>query len=211
MKKYYKLKGFLMDNELIEEEDGKFLIYIWDTDVLLPINYKYIKDCFDAKSYDVLNNDEVTDFIVDETYRLSKLYKKADDIQQRAHRGQVDKGGSPYYLHPQHVALHTIGLVGKIIALLHDVVEDTEVTLDDLIAEGFDDKIVSAVGVLTRDPATPYEEHIKLVKSSYWARPVKISDIQHNIDMSRIPNPTSKDWERRDKYLAALNYLVRND
>ncbi len=138
------------------------------------------------------------------------LYERAVKIATDAHRGQVDKGGNPYILHPIAVAEGVEGTELKIVAMLHDVLEDSSVTAEDLLKEGFAEDLVEAVRVLTHDKSYPisYEEYICQVKKNPIARIVKISDIHHNLDLSRIPNPTEHDRQRCEKYRRALAYLT---
>ena len=135
---------------------------------------------------------------------------KALMLSYTAHKDQVDKGGAPYYLHPIYVALNVSNEDEKIVALLHDVVEDTDITLDDLRREGFSDEIVNAVDAIThRDES--YELYIQKVKTNTIATVVKIADIKHNMDISRLnrKNLTEKDIKRVEKYKKALDYLLK--
>ena len=135
---------------------------------------------------------------------------KALMLSYTAHKDQVDKGGAPYYLHPIYVALNVSNEDEKIVALLHDVVEDTDITLDDLRREGFSDEIVNAVDAIThRDES--YEIYIQKVKTNAIATVVKIADIKHNMDISRLnrKNLTEKDIKRVEKYKKALDYLLK--
>ena len=140
---------------------------------------------------------------------FERLFKRAIEIATRAHAGQVDKGGNPYINHPLAVAKGVEGEKLKIVAILHDVLEDTDLTAEDLLTAGFEKELVDAVLVLThaRDGSVSYEDYICLVKTNPLARVVKIADIHHNLDLSRIPHPTAYDHERCAKYRRALAYL----
>lgn len=137
------------------------------------------------------------------------LYKRAVEIATKAHEGQKDKGGNPYINHPLAVAASLKEPEHKIIAVLHDVLEDSEMTAQDLFAEGFPPDVVEAICVLThnKSDALSYEDYIYLVQKNSLARAVKIADITHNLDLSRIPNPTHYDHKRCEKYKRALRYL----
>jgi len=135
------------------------------------------------------------------------LLSKAIRLATEAHCGQLDKGGKPYILHPQFVAAMQDREDCKIVAYLHDVCEDTPVTFDDLKKEGFPDPIVNAVRAITQAPGISYEEYLAEVKNNPIARSVKLADIRHNMDISRIPHPTEKDLLRLEKYKKALQYL----
>lgn len=139
---------------------------------------------------------------------MSKLLDMAIDLSQYAHEGQVDKAGQPYFLHAQAVADGVDTEELKVIAYLHDICEDTPFGIDDLTELGFPDEIVQSVRVLTRAKGIPYNEYIEQVKQYDNARKVKISDLKHNMDLSRIPEPTEADYRRLEKYKKALDYLT---
>ncbi|MCM0759955.1 HD domain-containing protein [Sporomusa sphaeroides DSM 2875] len=135
------------------------------------------------------------------------MLNKAFELAKTAHTGQVDKSGKPYILHPITVAGMVDTEEEKIVALLHDVVEDTLVTLEELRHQGFSETIVAAVDVLTKRPGVDYADYIHQVKQNSLALTVKIADMTHNMDLSRIPNPTDKDYARIEKYKRALPEL----
>lgn len=139
--------------------------------------------------------------------QLDSLLELAVKVATEAHDGQVDKGGSPYILHPQAVADSVDSTECKIVAWLHDVVEDTSITLGDLTEMGFSDEIVRAVQAITKVKGVSYNDYLQIVKDNETARIVKIADITHNSDISRIPNPTEKDYARVAKYQKALEFL----
>ena len=140
---------------------------------------------------------------------LERLYEKAVMIAQEAHKGQTDKGGNPYIEHPLYVASQVDTTELKIIAMLHDTLEDSEVTAEDLRREGFPERIVEAILVLTHEDGTDeaYLDYIRRVAGNKLAARVKKEDLKHNMDMSRIQNPTEKDRKRRAKYEKALQLL----
>ena len=114
------------------------------------------------------------------------LVERAKEICKTAHAGQVDKGGNAYYLHPFSVADMCETETEKIVALLHDVLEDTDTTADDLAAYGFSNEVIEALIALTHDSKEPYLEYIKRVKENPIATIVKINDLRHNSDLSRL-------------------------
>ncbi len=134
------------------------------------------------------------------------MLNKALIMAYEAHKNQVDKGGEPYYLHPIYVALTVQGETEKIVALLHDIVEDTDITLEDLRREGFSEQVIEAVDAITHR-GEDYDEYIKKVKSNPTATKVKIADIHHNMDITRLKEVTEKDKARIEKYKRALKYL----
>jgi (p)ppGpp synthase/HD superfamily hydrolase len=132
--------------------------------------------------------------------------EKALEVARKAHEGQKDKAGADYILHPLSVAGMLELEQEKIVALLHDVVEDSDMTLSDLLEMGFEEEIVKAVGLLTKD-GTHYGEYLNRIKLNPLAREVKIADLRHNMDLSRIPDPTEKDLHRVEKYKNSLEFL----
>lgn len=137
----------------------------------------------------------------------TELTLRALEIATQAHAGQTDKAGQPYIDHPIHVAEAMETEDETVVALLHDVVEDSSWTLDDLAKEGFTGEQVEAVAALTHGPGVTYFEYIRSIKQDPLATAVKIADLRHNSDPSRIPNPTHKDMMRLQKYAQALEML----
>lgn len=136
----------------------------------------------------------------------TKLTRKAMMIAYNAHINQVDKAGVPYIYHPIHLAEYMDTEYECIVALLHDVVEDTEVTFEQLEKE-FPSEIIEILKVLTRNKETEYMDYIIEIKKNAIAKKVKIADIKHNSDESRLDNITLKDIARRNKYKKALDLL----
>lgn len=125
------------------------------------------------------------------------------------HKGQVDKAGVPYIEHPKAVASMVDGDDAKIVALLHDTVEDTGATLDE-IRSMFGDRVADAVACLTHDKSVPYLEYVANIKGNDLAREVKLADLKHNMDLSRIPNVTDVDIQRvNKKYRPAYEMLSK--
>ena len=124
-----------------------------------------------------------------------------------AHHGQLDRSGVPYIFHPLHLAeqMHTENEI--VAALLHDVVEDTTVTLADLQKAGFAPEIIEAVRLLTHDKSTPYMDYINALKENPIARAVKLADLKHNSDLTRLKDHSEKTRERLKKYAEALRIL----
>src|SRR5712692_11957180 len=133
--------------------------------------------------------------------------ERAIEIAAGAHAGQEDKGGAPYILHPLRVMLSVKEPAQRIAAVLHDVVEDTPWTLDELRAEGFSDEVLRAVDALTKRENEDYLAFVDRVGRDPVARAVKIADIRDNMDVSRIAKVTDRDRERLEKYRQALARL----
>ena len=128
-------------------------------------------------------------------------------IAERAHAGQVDKAGKPYIGHPAHVAVSVEGDKAKAVAWLHDVVEDTPMTFDDLRAAGIDDEVLAALELLTHDKTVPYMEYVAAIRENDLARTVQLADLAHNSDLSRLPEVTDADLQRVEKYRQAMGLL----
>lgn len=133
--------------------------------------------------------------------------KKALKLCFEAHAGQVDKSGLPYVHHPLHVAEQMETEDETCVALLHDVMEDTDYTEEDLRAIGISEEALEALCLLTHDDAVPYLEYIEALKDSPLARKVKLADLRHNSDLSRLDTITDADLERVAKYEKARSIL----
>ena len=136
----------------------------------------------------------------------TKLTRRAMIIAYNAHMNQLDKAGVPYIYHPIHLAEQMDTEIECIVALLHDIVEDTNVTLEQLQKE-FPIEVIEALKLLTHDKNTDYIEYIKKLKLNPLAKKIKIADIKHNSDETRLERITLKDVERRKKYERALEIL----
>lgn len=133
--------------------------------------------------------------------------ERAIAIAARAHEGQVDKSGAPYVLHPLRMMLRLSSPEEQIVAVLHDVVEDTAVSLDDLRGEGFSEPVVEAVDALTRRGDETYEAFVRRAASNPIGRRVKLADLEDNCDLSRIAHPTARDHERIERYRRAIRAI----
>lgn len=136
-------------------------------------------------------------------------YVEAYKLAEEAHKGQLDKGGNPYIEHPVRVAQMCKSLEAKTAAMLHDVIEDTSLTEDDLYRAGFDEKIVQTVVDLTRKDGETYMDFIRRLSVNELAREVKIADLHDNMDVSRLNDIKENDVERLKKYLKAFKYLKK--
>ena len=135
--------------------------------------------------------------------------KKALKLCFKAHRDQLDKSGLPYVFHPFHLAEQMTDETTTVVALLHDVVEDTDYTLEDLRRMGFSQEVLEALTLLTHDPAVPYMDYVAAIKPNPVARSVKLADLRHNSDRSRLDRLDASALEREQKYLAAIALLER--
>ena len=136
--------------------------------------------------------------------------KRAIKLCFKAHEGQVDKSGLPYAHHPLHLAEQMDDEESTIVALLHDVVEDTDYTLKDLKEMGFGDAVIETIDFMTHRPEVPYMDYVKEIAKNPIARKVKLADLNHNSDLTRLNHePTSKDLERVEKYKKAKELLEK--
>ena len=126
--------------------------------------------------------------------------KRAIEIAKNAHAGQFDKAGKPYIFHPVRVMQRVDNEFEKMVAVLHDVVEDTSVTLEDLQREGFLPDVVQAIDALTKRAGESRLDAAKRAAAHPLARVVKLADNSENMDLSRILNPTARDYERLREY-----------
>lgn len=130
-------------------------------------------------------------------------------IAEKAHIGQIDKAGRPYIEHPKQVAAAFEDEKKVAVALLHDVIEDTDLDAATLHDMGIPYDVVEAVELLSKPKWEPYLDYIERVKVNPLAREVKVEDLKHNMDMSRIQNPIDKDYKRTEKYKKAFEILSK--
>ena len=143
-----------------------------------------------------------------ESAALDRQLETALKVAVEAHYGQRDKGGRPYIFHPLRVAAGCSGKA-QVAALLHDTVEDTSVTFEQLAGLGIDGEILAAVRLLTHDKSVPYLDYVRKVKENPIAREVKLSDLRDNMDLKRLKSLTDEDIRRIEKYHEA--YMILKD
>ena len=134
--------------------------------------------------------------------------RKAMRLCYEAHRDQTDKSGVPYVFHPIHLAEQMRDEDTTVTALLHDVVEDTAYTFDDLVKMGFSENVITALKLLTHDKSVPYMEYVAKIKENPVAKAVKLADLAHNSDLSRLNSVDDKARSRIQKYEAAKKLLL---
>ena len=135
------------------------------------------------------------------------LTKKALKLCFAAHKEQQDKSGLPYVFHPFHLAEQMEDELTTVTALLHDVVEDSPYTLTDLREMGFPEEVLAALALLTHDDDTPYLDYVARIKENPIARAVKLADLRHNSDLSRLDHVDDRALQRVEKYKKALALL----
>ncbi len=125
----------------------------------------------------------------------------------KAHKEQLDKSGLPYVFHPFHLAEQMETEETTIVALLHDVVEDTAYSIEDLINMGFDKVVTDAIALMTHADGVEYMEYVAAIKGNPIAKAVKLADLKHNSDLTRLDIVDEKALNRREKYLQAIALL----
>jgi (p)ppGpp synthase/HD superfamily hydrolase len=136
------------------------------------------------------------------------LTKKAMGICFEAHKDQVDKSGLPYIHHPLHLAEQMTDEDTTVVALLHDVMEDSSITAEDLVKEGFGEHIINALLLMTHDDDVDYLDYVRAIKGNPIARTVKLADLAHNSDITRLNTVTEKDLKRVEQYQEAKEILL---
>lgn len=137
---------------------------------------------------------------------LTKMTRQALSLAYLKHNGQVDKAGLPYIFHPYTVALNMNDEISTTIALLHDIVEDTNTTFDEL-KQMFPKEVIDALSLLTHDITIPYFDYITKIKKNKYAKMVKLADLKHNSDLTRLTTITDEDIKRVEKYKKAIEML----
>lgn len=137
----------------------------------------------------------------------TKLTKKAIKLCFDCHKNQVDKTGLPYVFHPFHLAEQMDDEISTVCALLHDVVEDTDLTFNDLLIMGFPSEIIEVLTLLTHNDDTPYIDYVKKIKGNTTAVKVKIADLKHNSDITRLDVVDEWTIKRNQKYAQTLKLL----
>lgn len=159
----------------------------------------YLEDTELYDEYEELTEDE---FFLELARQLAKEY----------HKGQVDKAGVDYFSGHITSVVNGVDIVEeKIVAYLHDTLEDTNLSYLDLMVLGFSDKVINGVIFITKDKKESYEDYLKHVKSHELSRAVKLSDLTNNMDLSRLKEVTEVDKKRLEKYKKAYKYLKEQD
>lgn len=137
----------------------------------------------------------------------TEMTKKALKLSFEAHKEQIDKSGMPYVYHPFHLAEQMTDEYTTVVALLHDVVEDTDYTIADLISMGYPVEVTDAIALMTHDKSVPYMDYVAEIAKNPIAKEIKLADLRHNSDLKRLDNITQKDLDRAEKYKKAIEIL----
>ena len=208
---YFKLLDQLNKDEIVKQESHNMEYQYsfgdeqWVRSSIMMM-YRWA-DNDEYGQFEVIPEPDAFALLDDQRNQYRRLLDLAIKVATEAHQGQVDKGGNPYIYHPQAVAASVSNTEHKIVAYLHDVCEDTPITLDALKNMGFPYRIVNSIRLLTKTGELTYEEFLRRLRMDCAARAVKIADIKHNMDLTRIPNPGKKDYARVEKYKKALAFL----
>ena len=180
----------------------------------LKEEFKYLFRAFNTlncgveiNNYKPVNLEEL--ILNNQTYKLKYMCNSLDKayfLSSKYHQNQFDKAGKPYFEHPKYVASLLTEENEKIVAYLHDILEDTDIDLR-ILKENFTDEIIQAVLTMTHDKNDSYFDYIDKISKNKIARKVKIADLTHNSDLKRLKNVTEKDLERVEKYNRALSIL----
>ena len=140
----------------------------------------------------------------------TELTKKALSLCFEAHKEQTDKTGLPYVFHPFHLAEQMDDELSTVCALLHDVVEDTSYTFEDIRAMGFPEAVTDVLALLTHAEGIPYMEYVEKLSHNATAKKVKLADLRHNSDLSRLAPHQIDEWalKRTEKYKQAIKFLT---
>jgi (p)ppGpp synthase/HD superfamily hydrolase len=136
-----------------------------------------------------------------------ELLEKAIAIAVEAHRGQRDRYGAPYILHPMRVMSRMRTNTERVVAILHDVVEDTDWTFTQLKEEGFPEEVIEALDHVTKQEGESYEDFVKRTARNALARRVKLADLEDNMEVNRMPEVSEAERKRLEKYLSAWRFL----
>ena len=138
------------------------------------------------------------------------LTKKALRLSFESHKEQLDKTGMPYVFHPFHLAEEMDDEISTVCALLHDVVEDTDTTFADLRDMGFPDEMIEVLTLLTHEDGVPYMEYVEKISHNKIATKVKLADLRHNSDLSRLDVVDEAALKRSEKYKSAIELLLNS-
>ncbi|NGT90447.1 GTP pyrophosphokinase [Clostridium perfringens] len=142
---------------------------------------------------------------------LEEQLEQAIKLASIKHYGQKDKANKPYLFHLLYVMNNVNDLNAKIVGVLHDILEDTDITRNDLLNYGFSEEIVIAVEILTKPKNQKYIDYIENIKKNDIATKVKLIDLKHNMNLTRLPEISDNDLKRTIKYIKAYKYLMKGN
>ncbi|MDO5096839.1 MAG: hypothetical protein Q4D65_09770 [Peptostreptococcaceae bacterium] len=224
MLKYYKLldkvnygtiiKAIIEKEKEKETKRRKFYQFVFGKDewveTTIFLLYAWIEGDFFGE-YKEIDEKTALEIIKKDSEKMDRLLENAKFLIKEAHKDQKDKAGEEYTKHLETVAKSVRSKYEdkeyEICALLHDILEDTDVTVTELRKIGFTERIINTIKVLTKKKREDYMEYIQRVKKDHIARAIKKEDLKHNMDISRIENPSESDIKRVEKYKKVLKLL----
>jgi|GEM_PF-268727 hypothetical protein len=208
---FYKITDKRFENDVCCKNSNRVMMrYLYGSGWIADpssSDKKVYPDAAHCCEYEDISAEEAAAVIEKEELHLQDLLKTAEELAGKAHEGQKDKGGNPYIGHIKRVAANVKGTREKTVACLHDVVEDTAFTMEDL-KKIFPEQILYHVDMLTHKDGDSYSEYLERIFGDPVARRVKMSDLRDNADLTRIPVPDLIDLTRADKYICAQAYLL---
>lgn len=207
--RFYILKDDEFNGEIIKEDNNIYYRFVYGPNEWTKTNLfkNYLKESSkNYQKYEELNEKQVVYLLSQQIETYQRLWKLAFNLAVEKHGEAVDKGGQPYILHPKYVSDKFEVFDFKIVGILHDIVEDTDITLIDLEKMDFPKKIIKAIDAITRRKEEKYFEYIERVKKNGIARQVKIEDLKHNLLPERI-NKIENNESMKSRYLKALKIL----
>ena len=206
--KFYVLLDEDFEGEIIKFDGENYFRFVYGPNewVHTTLFDKYKNQSKNSNKYQEISEKETIDFLVEQINLYQRLWNKAYDLAIEKHKDAIDKIGKPYILHPLYVSEQFDVYDFKIVAILHDIVEDTDVSLEDLRNMGFPNKIVKAIDYISRRNYESYFEYIDRVKTNGIARIVKIEDLKHNLLPERI-NLVENNESLKKRYNKALKIL----
>lgn len=182
--KYYRLTDKLNLNEVVKDDNGKRYTYRFGAEEWVPsgimVRYMWPEDSKFAQ-YALISEEKALQLLDEQRSNLERLLELAIKVATKAHESHLDKDGKPHILYLQTLAASLDNIENKIVAYLYDIIEDTEITLDDLEKMGFTYRIVNSIRILTKSDDISYDDYLKSVKKDSNAWHVKMADIKHNI------------------------------
>ena len=188
------------ENDVVKRENGEELVFCNGSEKWKPHKGGELREVTEAEAAAQIGRNRAL---------YDRLLVLADETAEAAHEGQLGLDGRPYITHPRAVASFLDDTEHKIIALLHDTIEDTDMTAQKLLDIGFTERIVRSVAALTRNEGGDYMDYIASLLTDPNARYVKLADLRHNMDLTRIPHPTERDFERIERYRRARELLLK--
>lgn len=206
--RYFIIEDEIYEKEIIKYKENIFYRYVFGPNEWYKTNI--FNDYYEKKQKDYyeVDKEQVKKIIVSQINFYQKLWNISYNLAIEKHSGQIDKAGKDYILHPLHISEQFEEFDLKIVAIMHDLIEDTNVTLDFLINLNFPLKIIKAMDAISRRNNENYFDYINRLKNNNIAKKVKIKDLEHNLDISRYKNSQDINYNLIKRYEKAMNILL---